>query len=1319
MFVNTLAIRTAPRADRSFREYLQEVKEVVLQAHENQEYPFEDLVNQLNIERETSRHPLFDTMFTIGNSAEEYLFPQSLTLKNLMIESRTSKFDLSMYVEEGVKNLQVSFEYSKQLFKRETITRLELHFKYLLDQLLHHADTKISKVEILTQDEFDAIINRFNASPVDYPSDQSLVSLVEDMVARYPETTALKQDDVMVTYESMSKKSNQLARALQKKGVNSETLVGVIAERSIDTVIAFLGILKAGGAYIPIDPASPNDRMLDILNDSECSILLCAEEKPTLVFDGTILNVNSKSIADESSSQFNYEVNPNNLACVIYTSGSAGKPKGVMVEHRGIVRLVKNSRYIPYKIGDKMLQTSSMVFDASHCEVWGSLVNGMELVFVSQEDLLHPLKMRNALQQNQINHLNLVTPLFNHLVQEASTSGIKKVFGGIDSLIVGGEVLSVKFVNKIKREYPNLVFINSYGPTENSTSTTTHFIEKEYEHTIPIGSPIDNTQVLVLNVHGQLQPMGIIGELCVAGDGLARGYLNNPVLTAEKFTEHPLEEGERLYKTGDLVKWLPDGTLEYLGRMDHQVKIRGYRIELGEIKENLLSLSDISEALVVAIKGQNDEQHLVAYYTLNEGCNVQVSTLRDYLKNNLPGYMVPSHYMELKKFPVNSSGKVNRKALPLPDTTSVTYSMYSAPSIEMEFQLVKLWKEILKVDACGIDDHFFDMGGHSLRATQLTFRIYEDLGIELPLRYVFRYPTIRELAAYMKGLNRSLKTSILSVEEQEDYPTSLTQQRIYVVNQMDEHSVQYNMPFAIKLYGELHIDRLKEAFLLLIRRHEGLRTSFEMKEGLLRQTINEEIHFDLQIKTILTCDVQKEIKRFIRPFDLSKAPLLRAELLYVGENERVLMLDMHHIISDGSSMQIIFSDAMRLYKGEVLEALPLQYKDYANWQLNQFSGNVLKEQEKYWIQKFDNVAPMLNLPTDYKRPAVQQYNGDHYTFELDEELTSELKNVMRAEKVTLYTLLLAAFKVLLHKYSQQDDIVVGSPIEGRTRPEVTGIVGMFANTLAIRTNTHPSQSFRSYLKEVKETVLEAQEHQEYPIEELISHLEIPKDSSKAPLFNVVFSLLNKEVDLVFGERAVILDTSTKTTKFDLTWGVLDNQEKLEITIEYNVLLFSKQTVRTMSERFVELLKDIVSETSKKIMEMNWISDDEKQNLTNFNEVTSHKIPVLSTVIEMFEERQSARANHIAIWGEKDNLTYHNLNRKANRLAHRLKTEGISTEDVIGILSGPHPDMIVGILAVLKAGAAYLPIDPNYPVERINFMLADSRASALLIHPACQ
>ncbi|NOQ25911.1 MAG: amino acid adenylation domain-containing protein, partial [Bacteroidales bacterium] len=1316
MFINTLSIRNEVKGEETIQEFVSNLKQTVLGAYENQNYQFEDLVDKVSVERDTSRNPIFDVVINLLNQTEHSVDLAGIDNQNYIHTSDISKFDLTLTAADYGEQLMLSFEYCTQLFKAETIDRFIVYFKKIVSQISQNPEKELSELEIISAEEKQQILYAFNDTQVSYPSQKSIPQIFDEQVKEFSKKIALEDKHNSYTYQDLDEESNKIANYLIKCGVKEGQLVGLMAGRTSEMIIGILGILKTGGAYVPIDPAYPKERVNQLIEDSGINILLSTE---AIDFEcnlsGGIINISDLEIKESSTDLSLPSISSSNIAYVMYTSGSTGTPKGVVIEQKSVLRLVQNNQFFPFHSEQKILLTGAPVFDATTFEIWGALLNGGSLYIASNEVIINSELLGECIRKNSITSLWLTSSLFNQLLDQDES-----IFDTLKFLLIGGDVLSVKHINKVRRRNKDLIIINGYGPTENTSFSTTFNIDKEYKGTIPIGKPISNSTAYIFDKSNRLQVVGVSGELLVGGDGLAREYLNNPELTREKFIENPYKPEERLYKTGDLARWLPDGNIEFLGRIDHQVKIRGFRIELGEIESVLLKHENIKENVVLAIE-KNNEKYLCAYIVSKEELNHE--ELKTYMSVQLPDYMIPSYFVELDSLPLNANGKVNRKALPSPEIKAG--DDYVAPSNEIEEKLVKIWSEVLKVpqEEISTTASFFAIGGHSLKATILVSKIHKELSVKLPLKEIFRQQTIKKMAACISEVSKLSYSSITFAEKKEYYALSSAQKRLYFIQQMDIQSISYNMPIVIPMGLGIKTESLENAFAGLVSRHESFRTSFITINNEPVQRIYDKVDFKLDKKETTRENLEKDIKEYIRPFDLSKDLLIRACLMNVSNKQSVLVVDMHHIISDGTTSNIVREDFLKMFNGEKTAPLKLQYKDFSNWQNKLIAKGGLKSQETYWKDLFSGDIPMLNLQTDYKRPENFTFKGDTCRFSLNEDETSLLKDLGKGMGSTLYMNILAVLNTLFYRFSNQEDIIIGSGIAGRQHSDLQGISGMFVNTLAMRNYPNGDKTYLDFLKEVSDNSIAAFENQDIQFEDLVDMLNIDRDISRNPLFDVSMLVQNfgeilsdQESEDLGGkiEHLPKLNITRSTSKFDMTFFVWETVNKTDISIEYYTGIFKRETIEKYIRCFKSIVSSIIKNPKVKLKEIELLSQEEKQQLLyEFNDTQSN-YPKDKTIHGLFEEQVDKTPDNIALVCNQEQITYKELDNKSNQIAQYLRFEcEVSINESIGIYMDKGTNVIISILGILKSGCGYLPLSESFPEERIKFMINDTSTRIIL------
>ena len=1315
MFVNTLAMRNYPEKGKSYKEFLKEVKENSLNAFENQDYQFEELVDKLNIHRDISRNPLFDVMFAMQNMNSGDIRIKDLIFKEYKQELKVAKFDLSFTASEVEEEILLNIQYSSKLFKLETIERLIGHLVQILETVTKDVNISLAEIELLTEEEKKKLLDEFNDTHFDYPRDKTIQQLFEEQVERTPDNTAIVFEDRSLTYRELNERANRLAITLREKGIRNNSIAAIMVERSLEMIVGIIGILKAGGAYLPIDPKYPENRIKYMLENSEAKLLLTGMDmKENTLYSGETLNLLDETVYGEEIYNLKNVNSSKDIAYIIYTSGSTGNPKGVMIEHNSAINtLMYMQQKYPVGEGDKYLLKTSYTFDVSVTEIFGWFIGCGSLVILKPEVEKDAVGITNAIEKHKVSHINFVPSMLNIFID--SLDGNEEKIKSLKYVFAAGEALSKELTRKFLNISKTIKLENIYGPTETTIYVTRYSVKGLHEApTVPIGKPFGNTYAYILNESKQLQPIGVAGELCISGDGVARGYLNNEELTAEKFILNPFIAGQKMYKTGDLARWISDGNIEFLGRIDHQVKIRGFRIELGEIENQLLKNKLITEAVVMDKEDKSGNKYLCAYLVAEK--ELTTSELREFLGKKIPDYMIPSYFIYLEKLPLSQNGKIDRKALPEPDGSIVIGTEYEAPTNEIEETLAGIWTTVLGLERVGINDNFFDIGGHSLKATAIVGKIHKELDVQVPINEMFKAPTIKGISEYIEKASKCIYYAIDRVEEKEYYELSSAQKRIYTLQQFELNNTSYNMPMAFELEGELDTNCLSKAFRKLIERHESLRTSFEVVEGQIVQKVHKTVEFEIEQYEVQAEEELEGIsKDFVRTFDLSKAAQIRVALVKVDSRRHILMYDMHHIISDGTSMGIIVEEFSRLYAGEGLMPLRIQYKDFSEWQNELLGSEKIKKQEEYWINQFSGEIPVLNLPLDYDRPAVQSFDGAIKNFQIAEDVAEGLRQIGKSTGSTMYMVLLAAFNVLLSKYSGQEDIVVGSPIAGRPYADLQSIIGMFVNTLPMRNYPEGNKSFREFLLEVKENALGAYENQEYQFEELVGNLNIARDFSRSPLFDVMFVLQNTEVGEINLEGLTIkpCKSESKISKFDMTLTAVEAKENINLCIEYCTKLFKEETIEKLCKHLYKIMEAVVKNLDIRLSDIDIVTEEEKvQLLYDFNNTTA-EYPGYKTIHQLFEEQVEKTPDNIALVFEEKQVTYKELNARANRLARTLREKGAKTDCIVAIMVERSLEMIIGMLAIMKSGGAYLPIDPEYPVDRIRYMLEDSNTDMLI------
>ncbi|PSB02088.1 non-ribosomal peptide synthetase [Merismopedia glauca] len=1349
-FVNNLVLRVDMSGNPSFRELLGQVREVALEAYAHQDLPFQKLVEELQPQRDLSYSPLFQVMFVFNEDVSlRNMELSGLTLSPWAVENKTAQFDLTLYLrpssEEGLVG---GWEYNTDLFDSATISRMAANFEILLESIVANPEQPISELSLLTAQERQQLLFGWNQTLIEYPHDRCIHQLFEEQVARNPEAVAVVFAGEHLTYRELNSRANQLAHYLQSLGVSSDVLVGICLERSLEMAVAFLGIFKAGGAYVPLDPSYPSERLAFMLEDAQTPVILTQERLLAVIPDRSAkvvcLDTNWQEIAQHSPENPVLDINSRHLAYVIYTSGSTGKPKGVMITHQGLVNHnLAIAKLFALEPSDRMLQFASISFDIAVEELFPTWISGATVVLRDEEMLSSISSFLQFIEREQITILDLPTAFWHQMVMEMQL--LEKSFPkSMRLVVVGGEKASREtYANWLNLVGNSCRWINTYGPTETTVVATcyepTANLETESSISeIPIGRPIANTQIYILDQQLQPVPIGVPGELYIGGAGLARGYLNRLELTASKFIPNPLidDPNAYLYKTGDLARYRRDGNIEFLGRIDNQTKIRGFRIELAEIEASVSQNPKIKDSLIIVREEVPGDKHLVAYVVPFPEQVVTDHELRSFLKTKLPNYMIPSQFLVLEALPMTPNGKLNRRGLPKPAKTRlIEENNFIAPRTPTEEILAHIWSQVLGWNRVSINDNFFDLGGHSLLVIQALAHCHTAFSVELSLRQFFATPTVADLAAAIdQAQQQNSGMSNYQIVPQrvnrESAPLSFAQQRLWFLEQLDPNRSDYHISQAIKLTGSLNIPALQQALDGIVTHHEVLRTNFINEQGNPLQVIGNPRHVELVVVDLQDCpqpQQEQEIQRLLeqesdRPFNFSEDLMLRGRLLQVAPQENILVLVIHHIAADAWSMNIFLPQLKQLYEAFCqgqscsLPELPIQYADFAAWQRQYLQNEYLESLLDYWKQQLAGAPELLLLPTDRPRPAVQKFQGAKRSFRLSRQVMEALSLLSKQEKVTIFMTLVAAFNTLLYRYTGSEDILVGSPIANRNRPEIQGLIGFFVNTLVFRTDMSGNPSFQELLERVREVALGAYTHQDLPFESLVEALQPKRDLSYSPLFQVMLVFEEDVSQQKFelpGLTVSPWNLENKTAKFDLTLFLEQTNNGLIGKWEYNTDLFDSETIERMSGHFQSLLEGIVAHPEQPISELPLLTAPEKQQLLVEWNQTDAEYPQDKCIHQLFEEQVKRTPDAVAVVFEQQQLTYRELNTRANQLAHYLRTLGVEPDVPVGICVERSLEMVVGLLGILKAGGAYVPLDPAYPQDRLSFMLENSQASVLL------
>ncbi|NOU17168.1 MAG: amino acid adenylation domain-containing protein [Bacteroidales bacterium] len=1177
LFINTIPLRLNILSNQSILDVINEISAKIREREKYENVPLQSILEVSGLKGED----IFESIFVIEN----YPISKTSLSDNFVINSysirESTNYKLTISVLLGEK-IEICFKYSPRNFERILIENISKHFLKIVDYIINSNDTIIEDLNVLSDSEKKQLLFEFNNTNSEYPREKTLYQLFDDNAARFPDRVAVVYNDCYLTFKDLKAKSNQVAKLLGTYGFQKNCCIGLAVDRSVEMIIGILGISKSGGAYLPIDPTYPQKRIEYIKKDASIDITLTQSK-----FQNKVEGIEHKIYLDSPSifageqTGVAIDAEKGEYAYIIYTSGSTGEPKGVLVGHKGVVNLIYSIDKDVYSLKPEVQNVSlvsPIFFDASVKQIFPSLALGQCLIIVPEE---LRTEAKGLLEYYARNNVNVVDGTPMHLQMMLQFRDELEKLKSVRNFLIGGEELKLEIINELFNSLKGINFniLNVYGPTEGTDITSIFKYSREnigdYESVVTVGKPISNVQTLILDSHFRPQPLGVFGELCVSGDNLSYGYLNNPELTFKKFVENPFEKGGKMFRTADLARWLPDGNIELLGRIDNQVKIRGYRIELGEIENVLIKNSEV-KSCVVSVYQNNVDKYLCAYIVASKGFDVD--NLRNNLIGQLPEYMIPTYFVRLDELPLTNNGKVNRRALPSPEI--VAGNNYVAPSNDIEVRLANIWSEILNIpyESISVNANFFHIGGHSLKAMALTSKINKEFNVKIKLSEIFSQPTLKGVADTIHRTHREVYKIIHKVEKKEYYNLSSAQKRIFVIQKMNGSTNIFNIHAAFKLEGKLNIDILEESLKSIIKRHEALRTSFVIADGNPVQRIHDFVDFKIEYDNIQNEDkINHRVVDFIKPFDFSKPPLLRVLLIKMEDEKFILVVDIHHIISDGVTSEIIANEWLKLYEGSNIAEPIFQYKDFSEWQNSKYYKELIKKQEDFWLNEYKILPPLIDLPLDYKRGEVNKYQGNFIEWTINKEVTKKINNLIVKSEATMFTVLLSVYYVLVYKYTNIKDIVIGFPVTGRNENSFNNTLGMFVNMLAIRNRIDGNWKYLVFLEAVKKRVLNALENQEYPFDELVNRLGLTGAVDRNPLFNIVLALQNMDKSARKNSSFEltpynILNTSAK---FDLTLSVTEQGEELQMYLEYSTQLFNKARIEQFQIHFTEILTQVI------------------------------------------------------------------------------------------------------------------------------------------------
>ena len=1313
MFINTAPLRINLDHNLSFTNFTKQIASNSMSLIRHQRYPYQAILEDLR-KKDSSIPNLYNVIlsYQITKTVEE---ENNIKYTTDWVFNGNSADDLQIHLFDlnDEASITVAYDYKSNKYEVEDIKNLHNRILTIINQVILNNDILLRNIEIVTPEEKHKILYEFNNTKVEYPKDKTVVDLFEEQVEKTPDSIAVEFENIKISYKDLLIRVNKLSNYLQNQNLSNEKNIGIFTNRTIDTIVGILSILKIGATFVPIDPLYPIDRINHMIASSNLQFILTdLDNTISLSSNVSTININYSKYSNLSESYKNKSITTSQNLYIIFTSGSTGTPKGLGLSHKNMVNLIsfeKDSTDF-LSANNKILQFATMSFDVSYQEIFSSLLSGCTLV------LIDDIKRKNIdlLVEYIFNHkitTLFIPPAYLRLLVE-DEKNIDLLCKTIKYIITAGESLLIsRGIKKLLEK--DIKLFNHYGPAETHVATT-YLVPKTIQSSVaPIGKPIYNSHIYILDANNNLCPNNVAGQIAISGDCVGNGYINNKELNKERFIPDLFDSSKTMYLTGDIGFINNNNIIHYIGRNDFQVKINGFRIEPDEVNKNILEHNGITSSCTI-VKEHNSKKYIISYYTTNK--DISSEELNMFLSKKLAKYMMPYKLIKLNALPININGKIDKKALP--DVNFNTNENFHTADTETEKKLLNLWKNILKITNISIDNDFFTLGGDSLLGIKLISYINKEFDINISINDLFNNSTIHTLGKLLDDLSNKKEiysNTISKAEKQEYYPLSSAQKRMYYSSSLDNNSTLYNIAGGIIVDKILDINKLQECFNTLINKHEALRTHFDIKNNEVVQIIDDNINFELTLDNANTDDLNKIYTDFVKHFDLSKAPLFRTKLVKLENHKMLILLDMHHIISDGTSLGILLQELCDLYNESELTEKQIDYKDFTLWEKEQFESKEFKKSKEYWVNQFKDEIPLLNMPTINPRPSVQNFEGSNYHTKLSAEVFDKVNEVSKKLNITPYMLMLSCYYILLSKYTSQDDIVVGTPIVGRELPELSNMLGMFVNTLAMRNTVQHKLSFKEFSKNIKENCLNGFKNQIYPFDMLVKELKINRDTSRNPLFDVMFVYQNNgypEINFKDTKTEYFIPDNN-ISKFDLTLEVLPINNEYDLRFEYCTKLFDEDFIKRFSMHYINILNTILDNNDIKIANIDMLSLEEKsQILYEFNN-TKVDYPKDKTIVDLFEEQVEKTPNNIAIVFEDQKLTYRELNEKANQLARYLIENGVTNNSIVGIMVPRSLEMIIAMFGILKSGAAYLPLDPTYPKNRIKYILKDSNVNLLL------
>ena len=1295
MFVNAVPLVSTPDPEAKCIDFLKNNYDdcrYILKNHSA--YPFDLMMNDLR-EEHPQLHNLLNYMIIGQGDYSNELFDAEIHFSNY--EQPPFHLILNLFFNDSPGSFRILYVHPKEAFSKKDIQSIHNQLVYLIKSILDQPEALIKDLGIASPELFSEKMQLEQKEEKPLDSEDTVVDIFRKVAAHFPEATALVFGEQKLSYHQVDQLSERLALYLQNQGMEKGEIVAVLSDPDPLMLLGPLAVLKAGGVYMPVDHQYPEDRVSYMLEDAKCRYIITKERyiENLKDFGGMIINANDFALEAEDIQPLQMQPTFADDAYIIYTSGSTGKPKGVLIGHKALrFRMDDMLKRIDAQPDDRFTKFAGFGFDASVFEIFPAILSGAGL-YILPDDLRRSVdELFDYINEQQITKAFLPTQFLEQFMEKNEATSLKIVYTGGDKL------------QKFKPQ--SYKVLNFYGPTECTVYATCFEVDKYYEN-IPIGKAAAHTRIYILDPQQKPLPTGIPGELCIAGKSLATSYLNQPEKTAAVFVDDPFFPGEKMYRSGDLARYRNDGNIEFLGRIDFQVKIRGFRIEPEEIERTMLQYNGIREAVVLPRKDAQGKDYLCGYYTAS--AKPDSKSLHDFMAKVLPDYMIPAYLIHMEHMPISTSGKIDRHKLPEPSV----HRSIEKPANGVEEKLVEFWKDILGLEEIGVTENFFDLGGHSLKITQLQSRINEFFHADINFSTLFTHPDIRQQAILIKSARKVSVDTIEQIPNQEYYPVSSAQKRLVFWEEMADTGLMNNIPLIIRFRGSVSEEKISQALDRIIQRHEALRTSFDIIHGEAVQIIHPEIRFKKKIIELHEDELQDYLEHFIQPFDIRKAPLFRIVLVKFSAESYALLMDFHHCIFDGSSFVLFFNELYDLYRGHNPENLRIQYRDFSDWQNRIHISDMMQEHEEYWLNLFRDEVPVLDLPTDFPRPAVLQHEGNTFSTKLDAKISAQIKDFAAQEHITLYPFFTAVFNTLLAKYSHKEDIVIGAGMAGRSHVDIQRLIGMFVNTLVLRNKPENKKTFKEFVKEVHENFLEAYDHQDFQFEHLVEKLKVARDASRNPIYDValVYQSMGFPQKEYNGLQMIAEEIPSHSAHADIMLEVAEEGDCFRLNWEYRTSLYEEDSIERMSGHFKQLLKGILQNPEKQIAEYEMVTAPERQQLLyDFNQ-TDASWPEDQCVHYIIEDHAKRNPEQIAISFRGEQMSYGELNHKANQLAHYLRNTGIAPDDYVGIMMDNSFEMIISILGILKSGGCYVPMKPDFPADRVKYMLENCGAKYMV------